>query len=85
MLSFTQNPFDLNNLEVLNADEIKQFVKEINRIPDNEKRDLVIAIGTGGTISMEEVHKNGKTFLTPSLNFKNILKKPKKHLMTNFM
>lgn len=45
---------DLSRLEMIDADTVRNFAEEINKLPSHEdKRKLVIMLATGGTIAMK--------------------------------
>ena len=80
---FLSNPADLSKLKKINHDSVRNLVKEINSLTnaDIKKRKLVIAIGSGGTISMKT--ENG--IRIPDLNFENILKHSSRELKDKFL
>jgi L-asparaginase/Glu-tRNA(Gln) amidotransferase subunit D len=79
------DPFDLENLrfrepvfdeqktkEVLvTPDLIKDFIKRINQLPDDETKPFVITIGTGGTASMEVATTGGS--LNPKFGIEGLM------------
>ena len=64
---------NLEHLEHVSAESVRSFLKEIRAVTAQElgTRKLVIAIGTGGTISMK-ITGDGKW--VPDLNFEEILR-----------
>lgn len=68
MFSLIKTPFSLDHLKIINRDDVIQFVDNLKNSTTHKKR--VIAINTGGTISMES---SSEGTLTPSLNFSEML------------
>lgn len=71
-LGFVENSLDLSCLEILTSVLVKDFVDKINALSDIGDKKLIIAIWTGGTISMEEQDTPTGKVLVPSLDFPKI-------------
>ncbi len=82
-LRFIEDPTDLSQLTYTDQAALKAYVEAINAMPLKhiEQKKLVLAIGTGGTISMKS--KNGK--LIPDLDFDNIMGFANPHLQETFL
>ena len=78
VLKFIDNPYDLKYLSIVNPDVVKDLVKKVNSLDSKHFQDkkLVIAMGTGGTISMKV--ENG--IRVPDLNFDEIFANVNSHL-----
>ncbi len=79
---FLEKPSDLNNLKKVDPNNVIDFVKRLNECaPDNiEGKQLVMALGTGGTISMRV--ENGIS--VPDLDFNKVLRHTNRNLTSNF-
>ena len=68
------DPNNIKNLKYINPGDVEKVIREINKLSDAVvwDREVVVGIGTGGTIPMK---KNPKTWLLePDMDFDSILK-----------
>ena len=81
-MTFLKTPSDLSNLQKINPKSVIDFVARLNAwTPEKlEGRQLVVAIGTGGTISMRV--ENGIS--VPDLDFNKVLRHTNSDLSTHF-
>lgn len=79
---FLKSPSDLSNLKKVDPDSVVGFVKRLNtHTPEKlDGRQLVVAIGTGGTISMRV--ENGVS--VPDLDFNKVLHHTNSDLTSHF-
>lgn len=82
-LEFLADPTDLSALTYTKPDALRAYAKAINNLPlkEIETKKLVLAIGTGGTISMKI--ENGKW--SPDLDFDNIMERASFQLKESFL
>jgi len=80
--NFLEDPFDLSNLRYSSADKVNEFVNHINSIDIDvlTSKNLIIIIGTGGTISMKI--ENGVSI--PDLDCEKIIEVGVSHLRDKF-
>ncbi|MBL4589186.1 MAG: asparaginase, partial [Alphaproteobacteria bacterium] len=81
-MTFLKTPSDLSNLQKINPNSVIDFVERLNAWTSEklEGRQLVVAIGTGGTISMRV--ENGIS--VPDLDFNKVLRHTNSDLSTHF-
>ncbi|OGJ51865.1 hypothetical protein A2335_01835 [Candidatus Peregrinibacteria bacterium RIFOXYB2_FULL_32_7] len=87
-LNFESDPTDLSRLILADKDKVIEFVGMLNSMDQKEigDRRLVVAIGTGGTISMIEIEgDDGKKIKIPSLDFDDIFQKTEPSLRDKFI
>ncbi|MCX6825433.1 MAG: asparaginase domain-containing protein [candidate division SR1 bacterium] len=84
LLQFVKDPLDLANLEIIDPVLVQNFVKRINSLENIGDKKLIIAIGTGGTISMEEQDTPTGKILVPSLDFPKIFARVEPGLNNKF-
>lgn len=75
---------DLSRLTHVKAKDVLAFVEDLNAVPIRELRDqkLVVAVGTGGTISMKT---DTKGILQPDLDFGEIIGRADNGLKEKFL
>lgn len=79
MHNLISNPFELSDLKIIDKKALETFVQDINN--DDSLEDLVIALGTGGTISMS---KNAEGSRIPELTFEQVLQKSASNITDKF-
>jgi len=82
-LQFLSPADDLSHLTLIDASAVRAFVQSVNDILDSDiaDRGLVLALGTGGTISM---HSQEDGVRVPSLDFDKILEYTEPQLREKF-
>lgn len=76
------DPFNLDNLTLINATSVRDYISRINDLTadDLNGRKLVLAVGTGGTISM----RNEGGISKPDLNLNEVIKYTNQELTNLF-
>lgn len=82
-LQFVKDPLDLANLEIVDPAVVTEFEARVNALGETWKK-LILAIWTGGTISMEEHDTPNGKILVPSLDFQKIFSRVEPGLNDKF-